>query len=388
MRNNMNEAVIVDAVRTPIGKGNIQTGIYRDTFADVLGAYSVKGILERNMLDPRIIDDIIIGCVKQQEEQGFNIARQIALQAGIPIEIPSMTINRVCGSGLEAINLAALSIMAGYGDVYIAGGVEHMGHIPMDKDLSFNPSLFKHFSKDIINMGRTAELLTVKYNISREEQDEFAYYSHQKSIAAQQKCLFDTEIIPCYGRNERGIKSLIKQDQGVREDCTITSLKNLSPVFKIDGTITAGNASQISDGSSCLLVMSLKKSQELKMKPIVKVKSIAVSGVEPSMFGIGSVKAIEKILNKCSLSLKDIDVFEINEAFAVQVLAVIKELNIPIEKINLHGGAIALGHPLGCSGARITTTLLNIMRNNNYKRGIATMCIGLGQGIATLFELL
>ncbi|MDH4127764.1 MAG: acetyl-CoA C-acyltransferase [Spirochaetota bacterium] len=381
----MKEVVIIDAVRTPIGKAN---GFFRNVYSDELGVAVVKALLKRNPFDHNLIEDVIFGCVMQQEEQGFNVARQILLGSGLPVHISATTTNRLCGSSLQAINQATQAIIAGIGDIYIAGGLEHMTHIPMGKDLNFNPKLFKYFSKGMINMGITAELLSVKYDIPRDRQDIFAFNSHMKASSAQKNAKFKTEIIPVYGHLEDDTRSLIEKDQGVREDTSIESLAKLMPAFNPKGTITAGNASQISDGASALLVMSMDKAKELNLKPIAKLISMATAGVDPSLFGIGPVYSTEKALKRANLSLKDIDVIELNEAFAVQALTVVKELNIDENKLNLNGGAIALGHPLGCSGARITTTLLHIMQDRKLSLGLSTMCIGLGQGITTIFESL
>jgi len=385
----MKEVVIVDAVRTPIGRGNLKNGIYRDTYADELGKTALTRLLKRNPFDVSLIDDIIFGCVKQEEEQGFNVARQILLLSGLPVELSAMTVNRLCGSGLEAVNHAALSIMAGYGDIFIAGGVEHMAHIPMGQGLNFNPKLFKHFSKDMISMGPTAELLSQKYSITREQQDEFSVRSHQNASRARDAGDFMDEIAPCYGRDSDGMRQLYSDDQGIRSDTSLDSLLNLKPAFlKTGGTITAGNSSQISDGASALLVMSRERCREQGFEPMARVRSMATAGVDPSLFGIGPVPAIQKALKLANLTLSDINAIELNEAFAVQALAVIKELNIDPEIVNMNGGAIALGHPLGCTGARISTTLLHLMRRKKLSLGISTMCIGLGQGIATIFEAL
>ena len=383
----MKEVVIIDAVRTPIGKGNNKNGYFRNTRSDELGAFVVQALLKRNQFDPSLIEDIIFGCAMQQEEQGHNIARQIALYAGLPVEISAATVNRLCGSSLQALHQATQSIMTGNGDIFIVGGVEHMGHLPIETGFNFNPKLFKHYSKAMVSMGITTEFLAMKYGISRESQDEFAVNSHIKALSATKNGSFDNEIVSVYARSEDGKKIIISKDQGPREDTTIEALAKLDPAFNPKGgTITAGNSSQISDGASAVLLMSIDKAKELNLKPLVRVRAMATAGVDPSLFGIGPVHATNKALKRAGLSLTDIDVIELNEAFAAQSLAVIQDLKLDESKLNLNGGAIALGHPLGCSGTRITATLINIMQQKKANLGLATMCIGMGQGIATIFE--
>ncbi|GMT49105.1 MAG: 3-ketoacyl-CoA thiolase [bacterium] len=380
----MKEVVIIDAVRTPIGKAK---GIFDTVRADELGIAAVQGLLDRNPFDLSLIEDVVFGCVMQQEEQGFNVARQISLQVGIPVEASAATVNRLCGSSLQALNQSVQAIIAGCGDVYIVGGVEHMGHIPMAKGIDFNPKLFKHFSKGSVHMGPSAELLSVKYGISRGEQDAFALRSHQKAVSAQKEGRFKDEIISLYSHLADGTRVLVDKDQGIREDTSLEALARLSTPFQPDGgTVTAGNASQISDGASAMLVMSLERAKDLGMKPMAKVLGMATAGVAPSMFGMGPIESTKKALKRSGLSLSDIEVIEINEAFAAQALTDIQQLNLDEAKVNMNGGAIALGHPLGCSGARISTTLLHIMKDKKLSIGLATMCIGLGQGITTLFE--
>jgi len=383
----MKEVVVIDAVRTPLGKANKKTGIYRDVRSDDLAAIVVEALLKRNPFDAKEIEDVIFGCALQREEQGHNVARQIVLKAGLPVEVSATTVNRLCGSSLQAINQATQAIMTGCGDIMIAGGMEHMTHVPMEEGVDFNPKLFKYYSKATINMGITAELLTVKNNISRKEQDEFSVLSHEKTAAAHHGGRFKKEMIPVYGRLEDGKRSLIDRDQGFRENTTAEILGHLDPIFNPKGgTITAGNSSQISDGASALLLMSSDKAKELGFKPMAKIRSMATAGVSPSLFGLGPISATTKALKRANLTLNDIDAIELNEAFAVQSLAVIDGLKMDINKVNLNGGAIALGHPLGCSGARISTTLLHIMQDKKLSLGLATLCIGLGQGIATVFE--
>jgi len=383
----MRQAVVVEAVRTPIARAHAEKGFYRDVRADDLSADIMKALLDRVAFPANQIEDIHWGCVKQEGEQGFNIARQAALIAGFPIEVPANTVNRLCGSSLQALNQAAMSVMAGVQDVQIAGGVEHMQHIPMEKGFDLSPRFQFYHSIASQHMGLTAENLARKYKIGRREQDEFALRSHQKAGQATDAGLFKKEIIPTWGRDEQGRRVLITEDQCIRRDTSLESLGALKPAFAPEvGTVTAGNSSPLNAGAAALLVMSEERAKELGLKPLVKIRSMAVAGVDPSVMGIGPVPATNKALELAGLKLADIDLIELNEAFAVQALSVIKLLGASIDKVNVRGGAIAIGHPLGGSGARIATTLIHTMCDTNAKLGLATMCIGSGQGIATIFE--
>ena len=383
----MKTAVIVDAIRTPIAKASAEAGYFRDVRADELSAFLLKSIVERTKLDPKQLEDVRWGCVQQQGEQGYDIGRIAVLMAELPIEVGGVTINRNCASSLQAINDAAMSIMSDHEDVQIAGGVEHMDHIPANKDYNPAPSLFRKHSEAIMNMGLTAEFLAMKYGISRQRQDEFAARSQQLACEATKSGALASEIIPTWGRNELGLKSLISTDQGLRADTTVEGLSKLSPAFNpAGGSVTAGNASQVSVGAAAVLMMSEDKARELGFKPLARVRSMAVAGVAPEEMGIGPAPAIQKALQRAGLKLSDIDCIEINEAFAVQVLSVLKLLGIDESKVNTRGGAIAIGHPLGASGARITTTLLHRMKDSGAKLGIASLCVGQGQGVATIFE--
>ena len=323
----------------------------------------------------------------QQGEQGFDIARIAALVAGLPEETGGVTINRNCASSLQAINDAAMSIAAGCEDVQIAGGVEHMDHVPMTKDYNPCPRLFRRHSEAIMNMGLTAEYLAAKYRIPRGKQDEFALRSHQLAAKATDAGEFRNEIIPTWGRDEAGRKVLLTTDQCIRRDTSLEALATLPPAFNPDGgSVTAGNSSPINVGAAALLVMSEEKARELGLKPIARIRAMAVAGVNPEEMGIGPVPATQKALKRAGLTLDQIDCIELNEAFAVQVLSVLKLLGIGEDKVNTRGGAIAIGHPLGASGARIATTLLHRMRDQGAKLGLATMCIGQGQGVTTIFE--
>lgn len=383
----MRHAVVIEAVRTPIARAHAEKGFYRDVRADDLSADIMRALLDRAAFPANQIEDIHWGCVKQEGEQGFNIARQAALIAGFPIEVPGNTVNRLCGSSLQALNQAAMSVMAGVQDAQIAGGVEHMQHIPMEKGFDLSPRFQFYHSIASQQMGLTAENLARKYKIGRREQDEFALRSHQKAGQATDAGAFKNEIIPTWGRDEQGRRVLITEDQCIRRDTSLESLGALKPAFAPEiGTVTAGNSSPLNAGAAALLVMSEDRAKELGLKPMVKIRAMAVAGVDPSVMGIGPVPATHKALEMAGLKLADIDLIELNEAFAVQALAVVKLLGANIDKVNVRGGAIAIGHPLGGSGARIATTLIHAMVDTNAKLGLATMCIGSGQGIATIFE--
>jgi acetyl-CoA acyltransferase len=383
----MRHAVVVEAVRTPIGRAHPEKGMYRDVRADDLSADLMRALLERTKLPAELVEDIHWGCVKQQGEQGFDIARMAALIAGLPIEVCGATVNRNCGSSLQAIHQAAQSIAASCEDIQIAGGVEHMHHIPMEADFNTSPRFFYRHSPATLNMGLTAENLALRYKISRREQDEFALRSHRRAAEATDSGAFAREIIPTWGRDEEGRRKIMTEDQCIRRDTSLEALGALKPAFMPDGgTITAGNSSPLNVGAAALLVMSEDKAKELGLKPKVRVRAMAVAGVDPSVMGIGPVPATHKALERAGLKLEDIDLIEINEAFAAQTLAVIKLLKADPEKVNVRGGAIAIGHPLGGSGARIATTLIHAMEDRKARLGLATMCIGAGQGIATILE--
>ncbi len=383
----MRHAVLIDAVRTPVGKAHPEKGYFRHVRADDLSADLMRALLQRAGVPEEAVEDIHWGCVKQQGEQGYDVARMAALIAGLPIEVGGVTVNRNCGSSLQAINQAAQSIAAHCEDVQIAGGVEHMHHIPMESGFDPSPRLFYKHSPATLHMGLTAENLAIRYKISRKEQDEFALRSHQRSAAATDSGAFAREIIPTWGHDEEDRKKVLHTDQGIRRDTSLEALSALKPAFMPQGgSVTAGNSSQISVGAAAALVMSEDRAKELGLKPKVRIRAMAVAGVDPSVMGIGPVPATHKALERAGLQLADIDLIEINEAFAAQTLAVIKLLKLDPERVNVHGGAVALGHPLGASGARITATLVNAMEARGAQFGLATMCIGAGQGIATIFE--
>jgi acetyl-CoA acyltransferase len=383
----MKRPVIVAAVRTPIGRSHKEKGVFRDVRSDDLAVAVVKALVARSGIDPAEIEDVVLGNTQQQGEQGLNVARTVALMAGLPMHSGGATINRLCGSSLQAINQAAHSIIAGAEDVQIVGGLEHMQHIPMDAGIDLNPKLFERTSKGALMMGLTAEFLAQTQGIPREEQDAFALHSHQRAAAATKQGEFKAEIVPVYGRDEAGNRILVETDQCIRADASMESLAALKPAFMPGmGTVTAGNSSPLNDGAAALLIMSDEKAKSLGLKPLARVVATAVVGVEPAVMGTGPVPAVKKVLARAGMKLSDIDLIELNEAFASQALACIRMLKLDEEKTNVRGGAIAIGHPLGASGARISTTLLHNMLDRNAATGLATMCIGVGQGIATVFE--
>ncbi len=373
----MKEAVIVDCVRTPVGKA--PRGALRQTRPDDLAAVAIQGLLARYPgLAPDEIEDIILGCATPEAESGMNVARIAGLRAGLPDTVCGVTINRFCSSGLQAIAMAAERIRAGMAETLIAGGTESMSMLPMAMvRIAPNPYLVEHRPEAYINMGLTAENLQRRYGISREEQDAFAFASHQKAIAAQEQGKFDDELIPV---------GSFRKDEGPRADTSLAALAKLKPAFHVKGTVTAGNSSQTSDGAAAALVMSAERAQALGLKPRARFVSFAVGGVGPEVMGIGPVVAIPKALRLAGLTLDQIGVIELNEAFAVQAMAVMREAGLDPERVNRNGGALALGHPLGCTGAKLTATILREMERGNHRYGMVTMCIGGGQGAAGIFE--
>ena len=385
----MKSAVVVDCVRTPIGRSHKDKGWFRDVRSDDLAVACVRALIQRSGIDPQSIEDVVLGNTNQTLEQGMNVGRTVGLMAGVGVGSGGATINRLCGSSLQALNQASHAIMAGAEDVQIVGGLEHMLHLPMDYGVDLNPKLFHGTSKGALMMGVTAEFLAQTNGISRADQDEFALRSHRQADTAHRDGHFRQEIIPVYGRDEQGNRFLADTDQCVRSDTSIEALAALRPAFMPKlGTVTAGNSSPLNDGAAAMLVMSEEKAQALGLKPLARIRATAVAGVEPAVMGTGPVPATQKALERAGLSLADIDLIELNEAFAAQALACIRMLDADPAKVNVHGGALAIGHPLGASGARIATTLLHAMQQRDAKLGLATMCIGVGQGIATIFERL
>lgn len=387
----MEKVVIVDAIRTPMGRS--KGGAFRHVRAEDLSAHLMRSLLSRNpALEAAALDDIYWGCVQQTLEQGFNIARNAALLAEIPHSVPATTVNRLCGSSMQALHDAARAIMVGDARACLIGGVEHMGHVPMNHGVDFHPGLSRNVAKAAGMMGLTAEMLAKIHGISRNMQDQFAARSHQRAWAATEAGHFASEIVAVSGHDADGVLKRYDTDEVIRPDTTVESLAALRPAFDpVNGTVTAGSSSALSDGAAATLVMSESLALEYGLRPRARIRAMAVVGCDPSIMGYGPVPASQLALKRAGLNIRDIGIFELNEAFAAQTLPCIKDLGLLDtldEKVNLNGGAIALGHPLGCSGARISTTLLNLMERRDTEFGLATMCIGLGQGIATVFERL
>lgn len=390
----MREAVIVAGARTAVGKAN--KGSLRNTRPDDLAAAVVADLLKRvPQVDPKEIEDVIMGCAFPEGEQGMNLARIVALRAGLPTDVPGMTVNRFCSSGLQTIAIAAEKIMCGFADILIAGGVESMSMVPMGGyKPAPNPYLMDHLPETYMSMGHTAEEVAKRYHVTREDQDQFALESHQKALAAIQAGKFKDEIVPItikeHTFDEKGrlqvIEKVFDTDEGVRPDTSLEALAKLKPVFHINGTVTAGNSSQTSDGAAAVMVMSREKAEELGVKPLAIFRGFMLGGVDPDVMGIGPVAAVPKLLNRLGLKLEDIDLVELNEAFASQSIAVIRELGIDPEIVNVNGGAIALGHPLGCSGAKLTVNIINELARRDKRFGLVTMCIGGGMGAAGIVE--
>lgn len=381
------DVVIVDGVRTAMGKS--KNGMFRNVRADSMSAELVKALVARNPFDTKLVEDVIWGCVNQTLEQGMNIGRNIGLLAELPRTTAGQTVNRLCGSSMQALHTAAAQIMTGQGDVFIIGGVEHMGHVGMMHGVDINPEASKYYAKASNMMGLTAEMLGRMNNISRQEQDAFGVESHRRAWEATQQGRFKNEIIGIEGHDENGNLQLCTIDEVIRPDANMQSFAALRPVFDPKGgTVTAATSSALSDGASAMLIMSAQKAKDLGLTPRARIRGMAVAGCDAAIMGYGPVPATKKALKRAGMSIDDMQTIELNEAFAAQGLSVLKGLNLQdkLDIVNLNGGAIALGHPLGCSGARITTTLLNVMEQQDTQLGLATMCIGLGQGIATIIE--
>jgi acetyl-CoA acyltransferase len=392
----MNDAVIVAGVRTPVGKAG--KGSFTHVRSDSLAAMTVREVLKRAPgVKPEDIEDLILGCAMPEAEQGMTVARMVGLLAGLPDTVSGMTVNRYCSSGLQSISLASDRINLGDAEAILAGGLESMSMIPMGgHKISPNGELVGKRPESYMTMGLTAERVAEKYGITRAEQDAFSFRSHQKAIAAIQSGKFKDEIVPVTWtetqldshNKERKIERTLAMDEGPRADTTVEALAGLKAVFKANGTVTAGNSSQVSDGAAMVLVVSRKYAESHGLKPIARLVKYAVVGVPPEIMGIGPADAIPAVLRKAGLSLDKVDLIELNEAFAAQSLAVLKALNFPEDKVNVNGGAIALGHPLGCTGTKLTVSLLNELKRRGGKYGIVSMCIGGGMGAAGLFEML
>ncbi|MBE7423766.1 MAG: thiolase family protein [Zoogloeaceae bacterium] len=397
----MNNAVIVDAIRTPIGR--IRGGLSA-VRPDDLAAFVIGKLAERNHLDKSLVEEIILGCVNQSGEDSRNVARMAVLLADFPHSVAATTVNRLCASGLEAVNQSSRAILVGDGDCFIAGGVESMTRAPLvvakgegsfasGNRIAYDSSLGVRFPNPRLEakkyheaMGETAENVADKYGISRQDQDAFALESHRKAVSAIESGAFEREIVAVPVPQPKGEPKLIARDEGPRADTSLDRLQSLHPAFREGGSVTAGNSSTLNDGAAALLIMSEKRAKALGLKPLARILAHAGAGVDPRLMGIGPVPATQKALLRANLSLRDIDLIELNEAFAAQSLAVIRELGLTPEKVNVNGGAIALGHPLGCSGARTLTTLLHALRARGGRYGLVTLCVGMGQGLATIVE--
>lgn len=389
----MRDVIIASSVRTPVGRAF--KGTLRATRPDELAAVAIKGALERlPQLDPKEIEDVILGCAMPEAEQGMNVARIASLRAGLPVEVSALTINRFCSSGLQSIAMAADRIMTGGADVIVAGGTESMSMVPMGgHKVSPNPWLVDHHPDTYLSMGLTAERLAQRFGITREAADQFSLQSHHKALAAIQAGKFNDELVPVpvsfstpNGSKPKRQEIVFKMDEGPRGDTSLEALMALKPAFHMKGTVTAGNSSQMSDGAAAAVVMSAERAQALGIKPLARYVSFATAGYKPEEMGLGPVFAIPKALKIAGLKLSDIDVIELNEAFAAQSLAVIQEGGLDPEKINPNGGAIALGHPLGCTGAKLTATVIREMKRRNARYAMVTMCVGGGMGAAGIFE--
>lgn len=384
-----NDVVIVDAVRSAMGRA--KNGAFVNVRAENLSAELVKALFARNpQADAGEVEDLIWGCVNQTLEQGFNVAKAVAILAQLPKSVAAQTVSRLCGSSMAALHTAAQAIQTGNGEVFVVGGVEHMQHIPMLHGIDINPSASLHMAKASMMMGLTAEMLGKLHGVSREQQDAFGARSHNRAFAAAESGGFDNEIVPVVGHDAEGFVQVVKRDEVIRDGVTAAGLAELPPAFiPKHGTVTAGTSSAISDGASAMLLMSGARARALGIAPRARVRSMAVVGCDPATMGYGPVPATHKALKRAGLTMADIDTVELNEAFAAQALPVLKDLELleqMDDKVNLNGGAIALGHPFGCSGTRITTTLLNVMEQRDTSIGLATMCIGMGQGISTIIE--
>lgn len=386
----LREAVIVSAVRSPVGKGK-KDGALASVHPTELSAWAMRAAVQKAGIDPTTIDDIFWGCAMPEASQGLNVARLASLRAGFPVDVPSATINRFCSSGLQTIALAAQQIMTNMGDVVIAGGIEMMSQVPMS---GYYTRLAPELTESYIGMGFTAERVAERWHVSREDQDRWALGSQQKAAKAWERGAFNGQIAPIPvttttwdGAKKEACSSEVKRDELLRPDTTMDGLAKLKPAFKVKGTVTAGNSSPYSDGAAALVLMSQERARSLGVKPLARFITFATAGVEPDVMGIAPIKAVPKAFKRAKMSMKDIDLIEFNEAFASQVVAVVRELKMPEDKVNVNGGAIALGHPLGATGSKLTTQLIHELGARGGGVGLVTMCVGGGMGGAGLFEV-
>jgi len=382
--------VVVACCRTAIGRAHPEQGVFRHVRGDELAAAAVRAVVDRSGVDPDSIEDLVLGATQQRGELGGNVARCVALMAGLPLATAGTTINRLCGSSLQALAQAAHAIQAGAADVQVVGGVEHMHHLPMEAAVDIHPRVLARSSRGMLSMGLTAEQLAANHGISRREQEEYARESHARAAAAAAAGLFDDELVSVIGHDESGSVVEAWRDQSIRSDTSLEAMARLEPVFlpKL-GTVTAATSAPLSDGAAALVVMSEAEAGRQGLEPLARILATAVVGVPPAAMGTGPIAAVRRLLGRpaaAGISLTDIDLVELNEAFAAQAIHCIRELGLDSGRVNVRGGSLAIGHPLGASGARITTTLLHALRDTRGRLGLATMCIGLGQGIAVLFE--
>ena len=384
-----NTPVVVSCCRTAIGRSDADRGVFRKVRGDELAALVVAEAVARGKVSPECIEDVLVGVTQQRAELGGNVARTIAMLAGLPFTAAASTTNRLCGSSLQGLSQACHSIIAGAEDVHVVAGVEHMQRLPMNSEINFHPQAFSRSSRAILSMGLTAEFLASSRGICRKSQEEYALESHRRAAQAADTEFFKNEIVQCQGLDDSGVLSFVDRDQSIRPDANLAAMKKLNPVFlpKL-GSITAATSAPLSDGAAAMVVMSEATAHRHQLTPMVRVLSTAVVGVSPALMGMGPVHATHKVLHRSGVRLQDIGIIELNEAFAAQAIACIEELKLDYDKVNVCGGSLAIGHPLGATGVRISTTLIHAMRARQIRLGLATMCIGLGQGIAVIFELI
>ena len=384
-----NTPVVVSCCRTAIGRSDADRGVFRGVRGDELAALVVAEAVARGRVPPECIEDVLVGVTQQRAELGGNVARTIAMLAGLPFTAAASTTNRLCGSSLQGLSQACHSIVAGAEDIHVVAGVEHMQRLPMNSEINFHPQAFSNSSRAVLSMGLTAEFLASSRGISRKSQEEYALESHRRATQAADTGFFKNEIVQCQGLDDNGVLAFVDRDQSIRSDASLAAMEKLNPVFvpKL-GSITAATSAPLSDGAAAMLVMSEATAHRHQLTPMVRVLGTAVVGVSPALMGTGPVHATHKVLHRSGVRLQDIEIIELNEAFAAQAIACVEELKLDYGRVNVCGGSLAIGHPLGASGARISTTLIHAMRDRQIRLGLATMCIGLGQGIAVIFELI
>jgi len=384
-----NTPVVVSCCRTAIGRSDADRGVFREVRGDELAALVVAEAVARGRVPPECIEDVLVGVTQQRAELGGNVARTISMLAGLPFTAAASTTNRLCGSSLQGLSQACHSIVAGAEDIHVVAGVEHMQRLPMNSEINFHPQAFSNSSRAVLSMGLTAEFLASSRGISRKSQEEYALESHRRATQAADTGFFKNEIVQCQGLDGNGVLAFVDRDQSIRSDVSLAAMEKLNPVFipKL-GSITAATSAPLSDGAAAMVVMSEATAHRHQLTPMVRVLSTAVVGVSPALMGTGPVHATHKVLHRSGVRLQDIEIIELNEAFAAQAIACVEELKLDYGRVNVCGGSLAIGHPLGASGARISTTLIHAMRDRQIRLGLATMCIGLGQGIAVIFELI